>query len=128
MLDDPRVGIGDDKDGDRRGKGKEDGKVGMGCEGGIGLGRTVRGGGETVRPEADPGEDRDEGDLVEEGGVGDVPLGSDEGVTDPGRDALRFRLVVLWCQGLPLAGAMEGEGRGGEPRPDVHGIKVDIHP
>jgi hypothetical protein len=83
-------------------------------ESGEGLRGTVGGGGEAVRTEADPGEDRDQGDLVEEGGIRDVPLGSDERVVDPGRDALRFRVMVLSCQG-PSPGGAPWRAPGGHP-------------
>ena len=69
MLDDPRVGVRDDKDGERRGEGKKDGEVGVGPEGPERLFGAVGRGREAVRPEADPGQDGDEAQLVEERGI-----------------------------------------------------------
>ncbi len=73
VLDDPGVGRGDDKDGEGRGQGQEDGQVGVAAESLESLLGTVGRGRRAVRAQADPGQERDQGQLVEEGRVLDVP-------------------------------------------------------
>ena len=98
MLDDPGVGVGNDKDGERRGEGEKDGEVRVGPEGPERLFGTVGRGREAVRPEADPGEDGDKAQLVEERGISYVSRRADYGMAEPFGQGFVFR---VWRQRLP---------------------------
>ena len=62
-----------------RGEGEKDGEVGVGAEGPERLFRAVGRGREAVSAEADPGEEGDEAQLVEERGVPYVFRPADDG-------------------------------------------------
>src|SRR5262249_4004647 len=72
-LDDLAVAGRDDEDRRRDHQGEDHGQVGVTPEGAEGLVRTVRGGGQAVRPEADPGEEGDERDVLEDARVRRIP-------------------------------------------------------
>src|SRR5205085_5410175 len=72
MLDDLRVGGGDDEDGDPGREREEDGEVLVLAEVLEGLFRTVRAGGQAVRAEADPGEKGRQRERVKELRILDV--------------------------------------------------------
>ncbi len=65
-LDDLRVAPGDDEDGEHRGRRDEEGQDGVPPEGEVRLFRAVRGGGDPVRTQPHPGEEGDQGDVVED--------------------------------------------------------------
>ena len=72
LFDDMGIGVGDDKNGQGGGQGQEDGQVGMLAQGAEGFLRAVGRGGEAVGAQADPGQQRHQGELVENGRVLDV--------------------------------------------------------
>jgi hypothetical protein len=86
LLDDPAVAVADDEDGERRRGGEEDGEPGVEpavvvderAEGFVGAVRARR---EPVGAEADPGEERDERELVKGVRIFDVLRRADDDVT-----------------------------------------------
>ena len=102
ILDDARVGVGDDEDRQGRGQGQEDGQVGVLAQDLESLFRAVGGGREAVGAEADPGQDRDQGELVEEGRILDVAGLPDQGPPDLPADACRFRLSYICLEGVDM--------------------------
>ncbi len=83
VLDEVGVGGGDDGDGHGRHRHEDDGEGVVAAEGAEGLVGAVCGGGEPVGAEADPREERDEGEPVEDAGVSDVPTLSQEELSEP---------------------------------------------
>ncbi len=65
VLDEEAVGEGDHPHRDGRHEGKVDGEVGVTLDGPEGLVRAIARGGEAVRPQADPGQEGHERELVE---------------------------------------------------------------
>ena len=82
MFDDARVGEGDDEDRRRGHQGQENREVGVRPEGPEGFLGAVGRGGEAVRAEPDPGQKRDEGDVVEDPGIQRIPRLPDENGLD----------------------------------------------
>lgn len=77
MLDEPGVRVGDDDNGERRRQPERETEIGVPLDCGKCFRRTVGRGGKAIRPKSNPGEHRDEGELVKQGRVPDF-LGSPE--------------------------------------------------
>jgi hypothetical protein len=83
VFNDTGIGIGDGKNGNRRSNGEECGKIDMIPQRFEGLLGTVRGGGKSVGTQPDPREDRDQGNLVEDGGIFQAFGSSDNEMPQP---------------------------------------------
>ena len=66
VLDDPGIGIGDDEDSQGHCHGKKKRQIGMGAKRFEGLLRAIGGGGEPVRAQPDPCQERDKRHLVKQ--------------------------------------------------------------
>ena len=95
VLDDARVGVGDDEDGQGGGQGQDQGQVGVLAQDLEGLLGTVGGRGQAVGAEPDPGQDGDQGDLVEERRVLDVAGLADERPLDLAADVALIIVHVM---------------------------------
>jgi hypothetical protein len=111
VFDDAGIGIGDGENGNRRPNGKECGEVDVIPERPECLLGTVGRGGEPVGTQPDPREDRDQGNLVKDGGIFQASRSSDDEMSQPcegrfvsSRVRLRFLRIpspdssVVWRQ------------------------------
>ncbi len=92
-LDDLRVAPRDDEDGEHGGRRDEEGQDGVPPEGEVRLFRAVRGGGDPVRPQPHPGEEGDQGDVVEDLRVEEIPGSAEQDPLDPPVTEIRFPSV-----------------------------------
>ena len=83
MLNDPRVGVGDDADREGRGQGEKQGQVRVAAQGPEGLFRTVRGGRKPIRAQPDPRQQWDERQLVKDVRIVKVSRGTEQPSGDP---------------------------------------------
>ncbi len=89
LLDDPAVGVGDQEHRERRRQRQPDREVGMRAQRLERFLGAVRRGGKTVRAQTDPGQERDERDLVEDTRVVKLALPAEEPPAQPARPSDR---------------------------------------
>src|SRR5262249_26124178 len=82
VLDDAAVGDGDNADGCRHDEGQQEGQVGVRAQRLEGFLGAVAGGGQAVSPEAYPGQEGDQGEMVEQTAVVEIAGTADEAAQD----------------------------------------------